>query len=181
MNEATRHLVEALNPADLDVLEISGSNWADLPFRSHTQAAFPDFDICNEVLPRRFDLIIAEQVFEHVRYPARAARNVQRMLHKGAFFLITTPFFIKIHREPLDLWRWTPEGLKAFLEDVGFTAVQIGSWGNRECVLANFNEWTVYEPGVHSLVSEPDFPLVVWALVRRAPFRSPFRRRARAA
>jgi SAM-dependent methyltransferase len=168
MNEATEDLLRKLGPEQLDILEISGDAWSDIGARSYRSIGYPIFDICKEILTEKFDLIIAEQVFEHLRHPWIAARNVYRMLRNGGYFLITTPFLIRIHSEPIDLWRWTPEGLKAFLEDAGFDAIVVDAWGNRECVIGNFDAWAWFDPQNHSLRSEPDLPLVVWALARRS-------------
>ena len=169
MNEATEDLVQALNPGQLDALEISGRGWENTGFRSYEAVEWPKFDVCSTILPRNFDLIIAEQVFEHIRYPLQAARNVRRMLRAGGTFLITTPFLIKIHDMPFDLWRWTPAGLRALLEDAGFLSIEVGAWGNRACVAANLGEeWAVYDPAIHSLAGDPDVPLSVWATAKRA-------------
>lgn len=167
MNAATEKLVLDMNPPELDVLEVSGSAWSGFGFKSYTDCHWPEFDICKDRLPGTFDLIIAEQVFEHIRYPVQAARNVHRMLRKGGSFLITTPFMIKIHPMPLDLWRWTPGGLMALLEDGGFQSIEVGAWGNRACVTANLGDWPVYDPSEHSLVAEADVPLVVWGVAKK--------------
>src|SRR5690242_5655345 len=74
MNRETRALVQGLTPGKLDVLEISGTTWEqNFPFKSYTVAEYPEFDICKDVLDQKFDLIIAEQVFEHLTHPYRAA------------------------------------------------------------------------------------------------------------
>jgi len=173
MNQRTLALVESLDVRALDTLEVSGgknSRWRDLPFRSYRSADFPDFDICSLPLQREaFDLIIAEQVFEHVVNPWRAAMNTFDMLRPGGRVLVTTPFLISIHNEPTDCTRWTPMGLASLLASVGFDreSMHVDSWGNRKCVVANFNHWRVYWPGVHSLANEPAFPVVVWAFAQR--------------
>src|SRR4051794_10282400 len=61
-----RKLVAALDPASLSVLEISGRVWAEYGFREYERVEFPAFDLCADVLPRSFDLVIAEHVFEHL-------------------------------------------------------------------------------------------------------------------
>lgn len=161
--------VRALGPERLDVLEISaGPQWArEFSFRSYTATGYPEFDVCAQTLPRRFDLIIADQVFEHLQRPYRAARNVRAMLRPGGHFLLTVPFLVRVHKSPSDCTRWTEEGLGYFLQECGFAAAGIttGSWGNRDCVKANLTRWR--KRGLFgSLVNEPDFPLVVWAFAR---------------
>ena len=161
-----RRLVEGLNPAGLSVLELSGNRWQTFGFRSYAARDFPDFDICADVLPEQFDLVIAEHVFEHIRWPYRAAANVLRMLHPGGHFLIATPFLYKVHPNPLDCVRWTEQGLRFFLEDCGFAPDRTisGSWGNRACIRATFRrEYRLVNRDLHSVTPEADDPVGVWA------------------
>lgn len=169
-DERTRELVLALKPATLSALEISGARWADFGFASYRQTSFQEFDICRGVLPERFDLIIAEQIFEHLRSPAQAAANVLRMLNPGGYFLVVTPFIYKVHPNPLDCARWTEQGLRYLLEDCGFPldSIVTSSWGNRACIAATFRkEYRLFNRYLHSLKNEPDFPMVVWALAAK--------------
>src|SRR4051812_8920898 len=95
--------IRQLGPEKLDVLEISaGPQWRrEFNFRSYTPTEYPDFDICSEALEQKFDLIIADQVFEHLPWPYRAGRNVHSMLRPGGYFIVATPFLLKIHKVPL--------------------------------------------------------------------------------
>src|SRR5437868_3940180 len=70
--------VRSLQPEKLGVLEISaGPQWVrEFAFRQYRGTHYPEFDVCSDILEDRFDLIIADQVFEHLRWPHRAARNV---------------------------------------------------------------------------------------------------------
>jgi hypothetical protein len=166
--ECTIHL-EKIGIEELDTLEISaGLYWRTLKFRSYMEANYPEFDICKDILDRQFDLIIADQVFEHLLWPYRGARNVFSMLHPGGYFLISTPFLIRVHAVPYDCSRWTETGLRYFLSEAGFPidSTITGSWGNRKCVKANFNRWA-RKGWFRSSQNEPDFPVTVWALAQR--------------
>lgn len=165
IDEKTK-LLQEISARDRAVLEISGERWEAFGFKSYTNIFYPEFDICRDVLPSRFDLIIAEQVFEHVRYPWRAAKHVREMLRDDGYFLISTPFLLRIHAAPNDYWRWTPQGMQALLEDAGFSEVKVGSWGNRDCISAAFDAWPKYREG-YSLRNEPKLPVVVWALAHK--------------
>ena len=172
MDRQTRRLVDQLDLTGARVLEISGDKWKDLPgVAGYESAFFPDYDVCQGVLPGSFDLIIAEQVFEHLLWPYRAARHVHQMLRPGGHFLITTPFLYKVHHYPTDCSRWTETGLKHFLAEAGFALDDIatGSWGNRRCAIANLKAGgsVKYKGRLHSLKNEPLFPVVVWALARK--------------
>lgn len=174
MDVETRKLVEALPASTMDVLEISGAAWKTYPFKSWRSADYPEYDVCEKPLAtENFDLVIAEQVFEHLLYPYRAVKNVYAMLRPGGYFLISTPFLLKIHNFPVDCSRWTPHGMKYFLSEAGFPleAVQVGSWGNRSAVRARLNpastHFPYYNPLIHSMKNEEVFPVVVWALARK--------------
>jgi len=170
MNRKTRDLVNGLEPNKLKVLEVSGNYWGGLGiFREYKSVSYPEYNLCDSVLPETFDLIIAEQVFEHLLWPYRAGQNIYRMLSQNGHFLMTTPFLIRVHDAPVDCTRWTETGIKYFLAECGFPfgTIQTGSWGNRACIKANYKRWVNYFPLIHSLRNEPEFPYVVWALARK--------------
>ncbi|HEV3470566.1 MAG TPA: methyltransferase domain-containing protein [Pyrinomonadaceae bacterium] len=169
MNRKTRKLVRALGPSSLSVLEISGTFWKDRePFREYRSLGFSELDICARAPPGEYDLIIAEQVFEHLLYPHRAARNVRAALRPGGHFLVTVPFLYRVHNEPVDCTRWTELGLKHHLRDCGFPleTITTGSRGNRRAVKENLPASVPYRPRLHSLKNEPPWPITVWALAR---------------
>ena len=112
LERETKKLVSELPTGGMDALEISGDRWARHGFRSYVSAKYPKYDVCKEPLPSSFDIIIAEQVFEHLLWPHRAAKNVYAMLRPGGYFLVTAPFLQKIHEYPVDCSRWTETGLK---------------------------------------------------------------------
>jgi SAM-dependent methyltransferase len=160
----------ALGPGNLDVLEISaGRQWSSVfNFRSYSETQYPDFDICSQTLDRKFDLIIADQVFEHLPWPNRAGRNVFQMLQPGGTFIIATPFLVRVHNVPIDCNRWTEQGLAYLLQDSGFPEenIRTDSWGNRACLKANLAKWRWY--GWHRpLWNEPNYPVMVWAFARK--------------
>jgi len=170
MNRECLRLVESLGPESLDTLEISGDLWKSrCRYKSYRSVDYPEFDVCERALPETYDLIIAEQVFEHVLWPHRAARNVYQMLRPGGRFLISTPFMIRVHPCPVDCCRWTETGMKYMLADCGWSLDKIttNSWGNRACVKGNLKRWVRYRSLFHSLKNEPEFPFVVWALAQR--------------
>lgn len=173
MNQAVAAGLRELPFQELSALEISGRTWQDFGFASYQTVDFPEYDLCAGPLPGQdpFDLIIAEQVFEHLLYPYRAGQHVLKMLRPGGWFVISVPFLVKVHGYPVDCTRWTELGLKHFLHECGFPlgTIRTGSWGNRACILANFDGWVVYDPSRHDLTNEPDFPYHVWAFAQREP------------
>ena len=172
-----RKLVSELGVTNLKTLEISAERWEDFGFKSYQSTSYPEYDLCESaVLDERFDLIIAEQVFEHLVKPYQAGRNIYQMLEEGGHFLISTPFLIKIHPghegllDDSDYTRWTKTGMKYFLAECGFPLenIKTWSWGNRACVIANFESWVMHKgPLFQSMVNEPEFPIVVWAIAKK--------------
>ena len=162
-----RH-IRSLGVERLDALEVSaGEHWRALPFKSYAEMNYPEYDICSDRLPGRYDLIICDNVFEHLPYPGRAARNILAMLRPGGTFVNITPFMVRVHNIPIDCTRWTEAGMKYMLIDAGFDPdnIETGSWGNRECVKANFKKWV--RPGWFAQMrNEARFPLQVWAFAR---------------
>jgi len=162
--------VRSLQPESLEVLEVSaGPHWRRaFSFRSFTGTDYPGYDVCSEVLPHHYDLIIADQVFEHLQWPTRAARNLFEMLKPGGYLILAVPFLLRVHKSPIDCSRWTEQGLSHLLQEAGFTAesIRTDSWGNRACVKANLTSWR--KRGFFgSLRNEPDFPVMVWAFAHK--------------
>jgi SAM-dependent methyltransferase len=163
-------------PCDqLDALEISaGWKWRDRNWGSFTEMNWPEHDICDGPLMRdsqvrQFDVVIADNVWEHLKYPARSARSVFAMLKPGGYFINITPFLIRHHPIPLDCSRWTETGMRHFLEEAGFDpdAVTTGSWGNAGAVRANFHRWA-RAGWRRRWPNDPDFPITVWAIAKKA-------------
>ena len=167
MDKETEELLMKLPFKTFSTLEISGKKWSGFGFQNYTNVQYPNFDICKNKFNKQYDMIIAEQVFEHLQKPFNAGRNVYNHLKPGGYFLITTPFMIKIHPSPDDCTRWSKTGIKYFLEECGFKNIDSFSWGNKACVKANFKKWVLFNPKKHSLTNEEEFPLVVWALARK--------------
>lgn len=170
MDAETAKLVEKIYHPDMSVLEISGNKWGKTGiFKQYTSVDYPAYDLCNGPLPEQFDLIIAEQIFEHLQWPYRAGKNIYQMLKPEGYFLITTPFLLKVHNYPIDCSRWTETGIRHFLAECGFPleSMTTGSWGNRTCIKANLHGWINYNRWFHTLRNEPEFPAVVWGLFRK--------------
>jgi len=157
---------------NISILEISESEYwkSNLNYTKYTSANYPDFDICENHLNEKFDLIIADNVWEHLKYPYKASKNIQKMLNKNGYFLVIVPFLVRLHEVPIDCTRWTEDGLKYYLEETGFdtNSIETGSWGNKKSVISNLrndDKWT--RVGFYSkLNNEKNFPVQVWGLAK---------------
>ncbi|MBV2360815.1 class I SAM-dependent methyltransferase [Thalassococcus sp. CAU 1522] len=178
MAKRCRQLVRMLEPDTLDVAEISGKWGANFGFRSYRAYWYPDYDICESPLRddaggiAQFDLIIADQVWEHLDRPYRATQNVLASLRPGGYFLVAVPFFVPLHAAPVDNTRWSARGLRNFLVECGFDEDNVMSeqWGNRWAGLRNAMGPfpPVYNEGHDDLENDENFPVTSWALAQKA-------------
>ena len=170
LNRAVGDYLASLGPPQLIAAEISGSAHAGKPWRTYVRLDYPRFDLCAPLVhPTAYDVVICEQVLEHVEDPRAAAENLRGLCAPGGHVVVSTPFLIKVHELPAygmpDLWRFTPRGLRVLLERAGLEVLAVGAWGNRDCVAGNLDRWAAYRRW-HSLRNEPDLPVQVWAFAR---------------
>ena len=169
MNRELGALLDSLDAPSLDAVEVSGALHRDRPWRSYTQLEYPDFDLCDPPSAlESFDLVICEQVLEHVRDPCTAAATLSALCRDGGRVLVSTPFLLRIHDHPGDYWRFTPDGLRILLEANGLSVAWVHSWGNRAAVRANLSRWKTYRRW-RSLDNDERTPIVVWALAEKGP------------
>jgi SAM-dependent methyltransferase len=171
LNREISREIEALEPHRRTAVEISGDAHASRGWRSYEILAYPHFDVCAPLDPdhQRYDVVLCEQVLEHVVDPCAAVANLRRLCAPGGHVIVATPFLLRIHELPIyamyDYWRFTPRGLRTLLEHAGLEVLKVDSWGNRGVVIGNFRDWARYRPW-HSLRNEPDLPVQVWAVCR---------------
>jgi SAM-dependent methyltransferase len=75
-----------------------------------------------EALPvedEAFDVVLCNQVLEHADDPAQVVRELRRVAAPGGVVLASTHGVQVYHPSPVDLWRWTHEGLRRLFESAG--------------------------------------------------------------
>jgi SAM-dependent methyltransferase len=172
LNRSVDAYLASLSPQSLTAAEISGAGRSHHPWRSFTSLDYPEFDLCAPLGEKgTFDVVICEQVIEHVEDPRAAAANLYALCAPGGHVIVSTPFLIRVHELPAygmkDYWRFTPRGLRKLLEDGGLEVEHVEAWGNRDCIAGNLDRWPAYRRW-HSLRNEPDMPVQVWAFARRS-------------
>jgi len=79
-----------------------------------------DYD-SKTTLPDNFcDIILSNQVLEHVDSPHSYLSEAYRLLKPGGSMILTTHGYWYYHPTPYDYWRWTSAGLKKTIEADGF-------------------------------------------------------------
>jgi hypothetical protein len=172
MNGELNRFINTLGPERLSAVEISGDAHSNKGWKQFDSLNYPQFDLCNpSPQGRTWDVVICEQVLEHVVDPFGAAANLRTLCTPGGHVIVTTPFLIKVHELPMygmrDYWRFTPRGLRVLLEHAGLTVDTVGTWGNRLSVLGNLDRWSARRPW-HSMGNNTEMPVVVWAFARNA-------------
>ncbi|KIN60775.1 Dihydrolipoamide dehydrogenase [Sulfitobacter noctilucae] len=178
MQPSSRRMIKALGPQGLDTAEISGKWGQRFEFKSYRQFRYPEYDVCGDPFsdpasgaPLSFDLILANQVWEHLDRPYAATRNVYAMLRPGGYFWVAVPFFAPLHAAPQDCSRWNARGLKNLLIEGGFAedAIHAEQWGNRHVARRNLEEiWPpVYDEATDDIRNDPEMPICAWALAQK--------------
>jgi SAM-dependent methyltransferase len=159
--------------------EVGGSNGALRSFVSdarYRQLTYPEYDVQNlqQVQDNEFDLVILDQVLEHLPNPDLAMREIHRVLKPNGFAIVTTPFLVPVHRGTNfgDYYRWTPQGMETFLRRSGFEP-RVRMWGNFKAAKTVMEEMYVLADralnlGLDLLSSDAEgtFPITVWATAR---------------
>jgi SAM-dependent methyltransferase len=66
------------------------------------------------------DVVLSTQVLEHVTDPATYLAECFRVLRPGGRLLLSTHGTMVWHPDPIDLWRWTCDGLQRAVREPGF-------------------------------------------------------------
>ncbi|HXW33584.1 MAG TPA: methyltransferase domain-containing protein [Acidimicrobiales bacterium] len=181
--EMNRHIdayLETLDKPSLDAVEISGWGGRANGWRTFDRLKYPQFDLCKSTPARQYDVVLCEQVLEHVVDPVAAVKTLFALTKPGGHVIVDTPFMLRIHEAPGDYWRFTKDGMRILLSSAGFEDIKTFSWGNRACIKADMfriapyrilkrhlgGHWRAYQPW-HSLSNESSFPIVIWAYAKR--------------
>ena len=104
-------------PSDVEYVgaDIAGNPSASLELR-------PDGSLPSE--DASFDLVLSTQVLEHVAEPELYLSECFRVLRPGGQLLLSTHGIMVYHPDPVDLWRWTCEGLDRAVRNAGFEVLR---------------------------------------------------------
>lgn len=91
----------------------------DLPGNSLAQV-YIDKDGKAALKDATADVVLSNQVMEHVASPQTYLDECYRMLKPEGLLICSTHGYWKYHPDPNDYWRWTGEGLRKIIEETGF-------------------------------------------------------------
>lgn len=172
MDQSVDAFLSSLPPAMCDAVEISGTGRRHHSWKTFTSVQFPEFDLLAPSDIGTFDVVICEQVLEHVADPWRAAQTLADLCRPGGHVVVSTPFMLRIHPSPEDHWRFTPSGLRTVLSRSGLDVTHVDSWGNTLCIRRNHRRWAPMHPWHRlarrwTLRNDHDVPQVVWAFAQK--------------
>lgn len=94
---------------------------------SQRNNSFADALYDGKIIPfpdKRFNVILTNQVFEHVFDPALFLEEINRVCKMNGHLLLTAPFVWDEHEQPFDFARYSSFGLKHMLEKHGFKLLE---------------------------------------------------------
>jgi SAM-dependent methyltransferase len=114
-----------------------------------------------------FDCFILTQTLHLLVDPATAMRNCWNSLAPGGVILLTVPSLSRLSRSNVDYWRWTPAGLRAFIEStLPAASVEIEGHGNLLAAVAFLFGLAVEEFRPGELDTRDDgYPIVTTARI----------------
>lgn len=98
----------------------------------------PDYCCSADNIPVQdgsFQIVLMTEVLEHLENPQAVLKECHRVLRRHGQLIISIPFLYMVHADPHDYLRWTPEGIRRELINVGFEVQQIHPMGSLFAVI----------------------------------------------
>jgi SAM-dependent methyltransferase len=130
--------------------DLPGNRDASIEIRPDGTLPLPDGEV---------DAVFSSQVLEHVADPTRYLAECERVLRPGGTLLLSTHGIMVYHRDPVDYWRWTGEGLQRIVSEAGLRIVRFeGVMGLAATGLQLFQD------GTHHKVPRPLQRVYFWVM-----------------
>lgn len=86
------------------------------------------------------DVVLCDQVLEHVADPQAIAKEIYRVLKRGGLVYVGAPFIMQFHSSPHDYYRWTYMGLEYLMN--AFKKEELGvEYGPTAGAMTVLSEW----------------------------------------
>ena len=97
----------------------------DLQPRSEEIKYVGDIQDMHMIPEAKYDSALCLEVLEHLPYPERALKEINRILKPGGYLILSVPHLSRLHDEPNDYYRFTRYGLKTILSRNNFNIITI--------------------------------------------------------
>lgn len=107
---------------------------------NHILAVYPEYNAedLSVVQSESIDILVADQVLEHVERPWLASEAFHRVLKPGGIAIVATPGLYPIHPSPLDCWRIMPDGYRVLFPESKWKTILFDTWGSAERIAYEF-------------------------------------------
>jgi SAM-dependent methyltransferase len=174
--ELKRYLARREFSKNARAIEFGGSNGVIpkmLPnLRYEVASNFPEVDIqdLSNYTDHSYKIVVIDNILEHIPEPAKAIREIFRILETGGICICLTPFLIRVHGYPDDFWRFTESGLRKLFDQ--FNSVNVWSWGNRFTIATTMKMgWLSVRNSKRALKAalwnEKDWPIIYLTIARK--------------
>ncbi len=156
-----------------------GNNYPfiDLKSSNLTEVEYPTIDIHDLPFKKNsFDVVISDQVLEHIEAPHKAIEESNRVLRSDGIAIHTTCFMNYIHFCPKDYWRLSPDALRKLCKSFSDILCCAG-WGNRFAILLCFLSHRFRAAKIPERKSsllrliashnEKQYPIVTWVIAKK--------------
>jgi len=95
--------------------------------------ARPDYVYDGERIPFEdgsFDTVLSIQVLEHTPRPRQLLAEMARVLKDDGVLILAAPFSFRLHEEPHDYFRYSPNGLRELCRDAGLIIEHVHQVGS---------------------------------------------------
>lgn len=95
----------------------------DWPSSLHNNKGIVNAFCDNQILPFKensFDTVLCTEVLEHSSNPENVIKEINRVLKKDGYLILSTPFLYWIHEQPWDYYRFTRFGLEYLVKKANF-------------------------------------------------------------
>lgn len=108
--------ITQLNFSDNPVLFDLGKDWSGEAWSAHHDC---------------YDLVLCEQVLEHVVEPGLAVKNLSQITSPNGFLHLSVPSINNRHGEPTFFYGgFAPETLEYWLQNAGLSVMEVSSWNS---------------------------------------------------
>ncbi len=117
------------------------------------------------------NVVLSSQVLEHSVNPTLYLAECARVLAEDGLLLLSTHGVWRYHPDPIDLWRWTSDGLRRIVEQAGFEVLRFrGVLGPAAYALQIWQDATL--PRLHWRL-RPLFSRIMESWIQRSDRRCP--------
>jgi SAM-dependent methyltransferase len=131
-----------------------------------------NYDLHQLKLPRTdYDFVCLHQTLEHIYNPYQCLTNIYNHMKTGGYLYVNVPACNAPHSEPFHHFTgFTPVGLVAISDQVGFNVLESGQWGNEEYLVKLWTRqpgWSDFTQLQNPGINEIQNPVITWVLLQK--------------